>query len=124
MGFEELMGMAGRIYDHRQPETGMRKVNWLINQILKDKTISKDMKRRRIVYLIALNKKHRWAKTESVRKAVDRALAKLEGSNPNPRRKGRRRISKKAVLKALRSPKIPKRLKEGLRKWAKARGYI
>jgi hypothetical protein len=36
----------------------------------------------------------------------------------------KRKISKKAVLAALKSPKTPKNLKEGLRKYAKKRGWI
>jgi hypothetical protein len=35
-----------------------------------------------------------------------------------------RKISKKAVLRALRSKKTPKNLKKGLRKYAKKRGWI
>jgi hypothetical protein len=36
----------------------------------------------------------------------------------------KRKISKKAVLAAIRSPRTPKRLKEGLRKFAKRRGWL
>jgi len=36
----------------------------------------------------------------------------------------RRRISKKAVLGSIRSPRTPKPLKEGLRKYARRRGWL
>jgi hypothetical protein len=36
----------------------------------------------------------------------------------------KRKISKKAVLAAIRSPRTPKRLKEGLKKFAKKRGWL
>jgi hypothetical protein len=40
------------------------------------------------------------------------------------RRRRRGRISKKAVLAAIRSKKTPKHLKEGLRKYARKRGWL
>lgn len=35
-----------------------------------------------------------------------------------------RKISKKAVMKAIKSPKTPKPLKEGLKKFAKKKGWV
>lgn len=39
-------------------------------------------------------------------------------------RKKKRKISKKAVLASLRSPRTPIKLKVGLRKYAKRKGWI
>jgi len=40
------------------------------------------------------------------------------------KRKMSPRVHKKGVLKALRSPRTPRRLKAGLRKYARKRGWI
>ncbi len=39
------------------------------------------------------------------------------------KKKGKRKISKKAVMASIKSPKTPKKLKEGLKKYAKKRGW-
>lgn len=141
-------------YPYCEKFEGLRKIKCLIRAIMRDKSISKAMKKRRIVYLIALNKKHKWTKMETVRKMVDDAVSRLEKKKKSrkggkkttkKKKKGRkkgkskikstkkktskkkkrkRKISKKAVLSAIKSKKTPKHLKEGLRKYAKKRGWL
>ena len=78
---------------------GKRKLECLIRAIMRDDSISKDMKKKRIVYLIALNKKHKWTKMETVRKMVDEALERLE--KKKSKRKGGKKTAKKKKVNSI-----------------------
>jgi len=56
---------------------GTRRIKCYINAIMRDK-IPKKKKIRRLVYLIALNKVHKWTKMRTVRKLVKEALERLK----------------------------------------------
>lgn len=51
--------------------------------------------------------------------AVKQKLIEVERENPS-----KRKIKKSAVLAAIRSPRTPTRLKEGLKKFARRKGWI
>ena len=92
-----------------------------------EKGISKGLAKRRLNYLIALNRKHKWASDRWVREKVDEAIEALDKLKPNSPRKGKRKdkrrtISAKAIKAAIKSRKTPKHLREALKKYAKKRG--
>ena len=61
-----------------------------------------------------------------MREEIELMLARMRERDvkKRKRRKTKRKPSKKAVLKALRSKKTPPQLKRGLRKYAKRMGWI
>ena len=62
-----------------------------------------------------------WHKRYGV--ATKEKLVRAERGNPG-RKRGKRKIRRSTVLAAIRSPRTPARLKEGLKKFARRKGWI
>ena len=101
---------------------GKEKVVCLIGAIQReyqDGKISRELAIRRINYLIALNKRHKWMSQREVERLVEKAIRELEGEarvkleKPKKKRKGGRRMARKR--------RTPRKRKKGRRKRRRGR---